>query len=204
MTYVTNEESFLRDVAEHQVQILRDDGVYRHIRFKRPSTSDMHFDMITWPWCLCYTGDMGTYVFRRLEDMFQFFRAGRCQFQKGHELRINPGYWAEKVEGADCHDGIKEYRAEKFRARITEWIDDMGASPELREAVEDEILSCADEGEHEARRAVRLFEHNGEDVFQDFQEIDLTEYTHRFMWCCYALAWGIQKYDDAKKEAGHG
>ncbi len=200
MTYVTTEESFLRDVAEHQMQILRDDGVYRHIRFKQPGTSDMHFDLITWPWRLCYTGDMGTFVFQRLEDMFVFFRTDRHRDKPG--LHTNPGYWSEKVEAADRHDGIKEYRAEKFRRRITEWLDDAGASPELREAVEDEVLSCADEGEYEARRAVRDFDHeDGADIFTDFWEIDLTEYTHRFMWCCYALAWGIQKYDDAKKEA---
>ncbi len=192
MTYKVTEEVFLRDVADHQMQILRDDGVYRHIRFKQPSTTDMHFDLITWPWCLCYTGDMGTFVFRRLEDMFEFFRTDR----RDGRLGINPGYWAEKVEGSDRHDGVKEYRAEKFRARVTEWLDDAGASAELREAVEDEVLSCADDGEHEARRAIRDFDHKDDaDIFTDFWEIDLTEYTHRFMWCCYALAWGIAKYD---------
>jgi hypothetical protein len=36
-------------------------------------------------------------------------------------------------------------------------------------------------------------------VFEDFREVDCEEYTHRFLWCCYALAWGIEKYDAAKQ-----
>lgn len=73
------EETFLADVAAHQIHVLRDDGVHRHIRFKRPGTYCMQFDLITWPGYLCYTGDMGTYVFNRLEDMFEFFRTGRSR-----------------------------------------------------------------------------------------------------------------------------
>lgn len=54
--------------------MLHEDGIYRHIRFRQPGTMCMHFDLITWPGYLCYTGDMGTYVFTRLADMFEFFR----------------------------------------------------------------------------------------------------------------------------------
>ena len=58
---------FQHDIATHQVVILRDDGVYRHIRFKRPTTMCMHFDLVTWPGYLCYSGDMGCFVFSRLD-----------------------------------------------------------------------------------------------------------------------------------------
>lgn len=84
-------------------------------------------------------------------------------------------------------------------ARIKEWLDAADASDEIREAVEDEVLSSADDGEHEARRAVYEFNRHGF-AFQDFQEVDLTEYTYRFIWCCYALAWGIQKYDQVREQ----
>ena len=36
--------------------------------------------------------------------------------------------------------------------------------------------------------------------FDDLFEHDFTKYKSRFLWCCYALAWGIQKYDDHKAE----
>lgn len=197
------EQSFLKDVANHQMTIMRDDGVYRHIRFKQPGTNEMYFDLVTWPGWLCYSGDMGTYVFQRHEDMFEFFRRPQ-RFLPPHPrsgdpvLRINLGYWSEKVQAEERREGVEQYSAEKFSARIKEWLDDAEASDEIREAVEDEVLSSADDGEQEARRAVDEFDRHGF-RFQDFQEVDLTEYTYRFIWCCYALVWGIQKYDQARK-----
>ena len=77
MSATSPDEQFLRDVAEHTMTVIREDGVSRHIRFAKPGTSCMHFDLITWPGYLCYTGDMGTYVFQRLTDMFEFFRTDR-------------------------------------------------------------------------------------------------------------------------------
>jgi hypothetical protein len=93
-----NVEEFIKDVSQHKMQILRDDGLYRHIRFKRENTSCYYFDLITWPGALCYTGDMGTFVFSRIPDMFEFFRTDG---EKGADLRINPGYWSEKLLAVD-------------------------------------------------------------------------------------------------------
>ena len=72
--YACTEARFLGDVDWHVMTVLRDDGVHRHIRLKRPDSGSYWFDLITWPGTLCIDGDCGTYVFRRLEDMFQFFR----------------------------------------------------------------------------------------------------------------------------------
>jgi hypothetical protein len=85
-------ERFARDTKDHQMQVLRDDGLYRHLRFRRPrtQTSAYWFDLITWPGRLTVDGDCGTFTFARLTDMFEFFRGGR----------INPGYWAEKIQSA--------------------------------------------------------------------------------------------------------
>lgn len=198
-----NEQWFLRDVAHHQMTVLRDDGVYRHVRFSVPGSPHMRFDLITWPWHLCYTGDMGTYVFVRLEDMFEFFRT-RPSDTGG--LHINPGYWAEKCCAAD-RDGIKEYSADRFRAVIADQIEEWGTEhewgempEELREEIDD-VLSSADEGEYAAREAVRDFSYDddvyGKFEFSDFWETSLSEYTFRFIWCCYALSWGIRTYDAA-------
>ena len=30
----------------------------------------------------------------------------------------------------------------------------------------------------------------------DFFDGSMTRFTFHFLWCCYALAWGINKYDD--------
>ena len=202
------EQSFLKDVAMHQMIVVRDDGVNRHIRFKKPDTYCGHFDLITWPGCLCYTGDMGTYVFSRLEDMFEFFRTDRehMHLRDGSTLAINLRYWSEKLQAVDRCDGVKKYSADKFREEISRWLSEdyrgEEASAELLQAVDDEVLSCADDGHHQAMNAAQRFTHDGKHVFQDFWEVDLTEYTYHFVWCCYALAWGIQKYDQERAAKG--
>jgi len=199
------EERFLKDVSGHVMTILDEDGVHRRIRFSKPDSSDMRFDIITWPGYLCFCGDMGTFVFQRLEDMFAFFRTGGNDPGK---LFINTSYWGEKCVAVDSVDGIREYSPDSFRDVVKEWLgeqledeEDEALKRELSEAVEGDLLSHADDGEAEVRRLVddfcfnwfgRTFE------LSDFWETTLTVKTHRFLWCCYALAWGIQKYDGAK------
>jgi len=190
------EKSFLCDAKDHQMTVIRDDGIYRDVAFKRPDTSNMSFNLITWPMYLCYTGDMGTYVFRRTADMFSFFRTshpvGDPQTQT---LKINPGYWAEKLEAVDSADGVRQYSADKFREYFSEWMDEHEASPELRERIKSDILYHADDGPQDARRAAMDFEQDGRNPFQDFWEVSIEEYTTRFIWACYAIAWGIAQYD---------
>jgi hypothetical protein len=70
------EEVFLKDVEKHEMKVLLDNGLYRHLRFAATGQYSWNqwFEIITWPGKLAYSGDMGTYVFERIEDMFEFFR----------------------------------------------------------------------------------------------------------------------------------
>lgn len=209
------EASFLKDVAAHEMIVLHDDGVYRHIRFKKPTSGCMHFDLVTWPGYLCYSGDMGCYVFCRLNDMFEFFRTDRHGMQKHHPERTlftNRGYWSEKLEAVDGsrrNGAAVEYSPDLFRQivkeQLVEWLREGGLNKEqrreLRAEVEQDVLSAADDGDVRAYDAATNFSatvggHTYE--FSDFWERDLTTYTYRFTWCCYALAWGVLKYDEAK------
>ena len=83
-------EQFLRDVDHHNMSVMHESGVYRHLRFRQPDTGNMWFDLVTWPGFLTISGDMGTWTFARLPDMFEFFRDSK--------LRINCDYWAEKLQ----------------------------------------------------------------------------------------------------------
>ena len=195
-------EQFERDVAKHVMEVIRDDGVHRHIRFRRPGTMCMHFDLLTWPGYLCYTGDMGTYVFRRLTDMFEFFRRS----DDDRRYRIDLRYWAEKVEAADGCDGVERFSADRFRADVKDYFechtDDAEVWPAQRKAdlwaeIESDVLSEMDDiGEHGAWSALFHFSHDGF-LFQDWER-QCREYTHRFQWCCHALAWAINVYDHAR------
>ena len=201
MTYQLNDESFLKDVARHEVLVLRDNGVDRHIRFKRPGTICMHFDLITWPGHLCYTGDMGTFVFQRLDDMFQFFRRGDGERKYAIDMR----YWAEKCLAADRADGIKEFSKEAFQSDVKEYFEqatedwDEAKKRSVWREIEYDVLSRVDDGLYAARQALHDFDAEGFE-FRDWER-DSMVFTHRFTWCCYALAWGIQQYDAIKTPA---
>ena len=187
------EESFLNDVKDHKLRVLFDNNMHRHITLARPGSSDMSFEIVTWPGSLCYTGDMGTFVFSRLPDMFVFFR----------KQNINLGYWHEKLEAADRRDGSTEYSPEKFRKVIKDIIDNEddedGPIDRLRADVEEEILRLAETSEFEVRQAVDNYEFEGF-KFVDFWECNLTEYTGRYIWACYAIVWAIEQYELYTKE----
>jgi hypothetical protein len=196
MSGLPTEESFLKDVAEHKMTILLDQGVYRHLRFAKPSDINAHFELITGPGFLLYRGDMGCYEFERLPDMFNFFRSS--------ELKINPDYWGEKLRSVSCFgEGFEVYDQKAFEDVINETTEDFIANnpeidaDELRQAVKDDVLSQG-EFEVEARHAAGGFEFEGEQVFTDFFEHDLTKFTYHYIWCCYAIVWGIMQYDQAK------
>jgi hypothetical protein len=186
--------------AEHEMQILRDDGVYRHLRFKRAKTRSMYFDLVTWPGHLCFTGDMGTYVFSRLTDMFEFFR--RADNREPYQISFD--YWGSKVLAEDRYAKVKEFCPDTFKAAVREcfeedsdrWSDMERA--EIWEEIEGCVLSqaSAPADENAAFIALLDFHHNGF-RFDDW-DCDCKRYTHHFLWCCHAIQWGIGIYDAAK------
>lgn len=193
------EQSFLTDISRHEMTIFRDDGVNRHVKFSRKGSSTYRFDLITRAGYLCYTGDMGMYVFRRLDDMFEFFRTDRNDFNYNQTggLSINKGYWGEKLEAVDKCDGYKEFSLDKFRANVREYLKGEKVSKEAWEEIKFELLDVHFENGYEAYDAVYRFDFEGVS-FPDFFEYSSEEYSYRFVWCCYALVWGIQQYDNAK------
>lgn len=201
-------ESFLNDVARHELTIEKDDGIYRHMRLGKPNSSDTHFHITTWPGYLCYSGDMGTFVFSRITDMFAFFRHS--------EIAINPRYWAEKVEASDRHGGIKEWSEKEatdfVQQALSEYLKDMEddggtgddeaseALEELREGIQ--ALKDAAASEHEFFVAISEWDNELGISFEEWYEHDFTTYTYRYLWCCFAIVWAIQQYDAHKALEG--
>lgn len=181
-------ERFPKDVSEHVMTVLRDDGVSRHIRFRRPGTMCMGFDIVTWPGVLCYTGDMGTYVFQRLEDMFEFFRDNAA------EPSINPRYWGEKVIAQD-YDGVQKFSVDVATQHIGEWMTDNEVPAHVRAAILSDVMPRAFDSEHDLREAMRDFELEGVTFGDLYWEARFSEHTYRFLWCCHALVWAIRQYD---------
>ncbi|MEU1778161.1 hypothetical protein ABZ545_01585 [Streptomyces abikoensis] len=187
-------ERFRRDTAQHKMTVLQDDGLYRHLWFMAPRSSEYWFELVTWPGCLAMRGDVGDgYVFSRLEDMFQFFRADGPS-------GINPHYWAEKLGGG--RRSVEEYSEGMLRQLVVErFVEDArwngvppGTGKALRTRVLDEDLS----DEHRARSVVEDFAHAGYE-FSDVWEWNFHDYKPDFLWACHAIVWGIAQYDAGRK-----
>jgi hypothetical protein len=190
---------FARDTAGHRMTVLHEDGLYRHLRFMAPRTSEFWFELVTWPGSLTIRGDFGdAYTFSRLDDMFQFFRSDRG-------YGINPHYWAEKLGRDGGRRSVKEYSEELFVQLVKEHTADAirysDAPRGIGRAVRDDILSRFDLlHEDNAREALEEFEFKGF-RFEDVWEWDFHDYRPEFLWACHAIQWGIDLYDAARKKA---
>jgi hypothetical protein len=103
--------------------------------------------------------------------------------------------------------GAEQFSPELFRSKVEEhfkdWVEDNGLSEkqaaEFKEQLDERVICYADDSEHEARRQLNDFSEKIDGTtleFYDTWEWDFREYTYRFIWCCYALAWSIRKYDE--------
>lgn len=195
--------NFLNTVKDHSLEIVHNDGVHRHLVFSKNKSMVYQFHLTTWPGHLCISGDMGTYVFSRIEDMFDFFR-------DSEDLRINPGYWGEKLQAICKTGGFMEWSEEFFQDAIKSDFDayfgDEDVAPDDEdeqeflsnkadcwEQIEIEVLHSP-EDEHASMEAAMNFGFNGFQ-FQDFWEHQLRDYTYHYLWCLYAIVWGIQQFD---------
>lgn len=184
---------FLENTKNHMIEVLQDDGVYRHLHFSHNRSSYYHFSITTFPGHLVITGDMGDYIFQRLPDMFNFFRRD--------ELTINPGYWAEKCQ---CNnkwtERLKTFSPDLFKDVIQQdveiFIEDLSKSDqkEFKTMVEEEVLPLAEDGPHTLSEIMN-WQYGKEYPFADLWDYEFYEYTHHFLWCLYAIVWGIQQYD---------
>lgn len=209
MTIVAkSRERFIRETATHEMTVLRDDGLYRHLRFQRPDTSMYWFDLVTWPGVLTISGDCGCFVFSRTRDMFEFFGDGGSSGGFDDDrYGINPHYWSEKLR-APRQEAARKYDFEVYEARVREWLADAleqlddDEHDALRAAVQEQLLDDelgeAYHSEAEAHRRLRDFEHNGRRL-GDTWEWDLREYDWSFLWCCWAIVWGIEQYRAASR-----
>lgn len=214
--YQCTEEIFLEDIKNHEMIILQDSGLYRHLRFKRKDSSAYYFDILTYPNHLVISGDMDCFVARRLEDMFQLYRTdGGYMLKDGRTLAINPPYWAEKIVSGK--GDIKEFSVNKLKKLAQEYIDN---SLYGEDWTEDEIqelkIDIDSEINYTDNNSVRLYDlmneykYYKEDTtykdepdftFNDWWEYHsmCEEYTFHYIWQCYAIAYAVKEYDKFKQ-----
>jgi hypothetical protein len=199
----TARQRFTHDVRHHRLAIKQDDGLHRHLKYRKhgPHRWLHWFELVTWPGSLAIRGDMGSYQFSRIDDMFEFFRR--------RDGGINPSYWAEKLDTIDKHGPVMAFDTSHARAVLADQVEDW-PSDAKREAF-DEIGRVLDDhcDQHGQafREACERFEYvDARDytdpkkhTFSDVWEWGSAQvYTYRFLWCLRAIVWGIAQYDKAK------
>lgn len=190
---------------EHEMTVLRDDGVYRHLRFQKPGSWIYGYDLITWPGHLAISGDIGCYVFSRIEDMFDFF------VDRGYG--INPHYWGEKLRAPRGEDRAKRYSHDVLCDHLRGWArvfaEDEDIYPDLlvgaldREFLDDPWGEWHTDSHDSARRLLNAIEHEMDlaDVFAHAWEWDLREWEGGFLFCLWAIVRGIETYKAAMRTA---
>jgi hypothetical protein len=105
------------------------------------------------------------------------------------------------VQAADL-DQVRKWSPELFVERAREGLaeliaeDDEGRYEGIAAEFEEEVLrGIGDMSREMAYRAIMDFEHAGHHPFQDWWEVDTDVFTHRFLWCCFALVRIIALYD---------
>lgn len=187
------EADFKRYTAKHVLEAIDEGAGMRRLVVREPGTWHFWFTITTWPNYLAITGDLGSYVFCRIPDMFQFFRQGAAEASHG----INPDYWSEKVVAADRH-GIEQWSIESLRESLQESLDESkddegrftkhsGRYQEMLARLQD--FSDAPHDQHGALEAMGEFE-------GDAYERNHTVYTVQFLNCLHAIVLGIRLYDE--------
>ena len=174
------------DLAKHKITCLHRDGLYGHWRCQNPDTWNMGFIIVTWPGSLCFTGDMGDYLFQRTQDMIAFMR-GSC---------MSYSYAAEKCV---AHDGrLTEFSEEVFRQTLQDCLKEYGEEDEDGECVEhvqekiDEIMASYNNysSEHDAMKA--MYESG---LWDGCDMPDCKTYTFHFLWCLHAIKWFCERIE---------
>lgn len=196
-------EEFERYTADHQMTVLRDDGLYRHVRFRDPSTVMYLYDLITWPGNLVICGDVEAFHFARISDMFEFF----VPEDYSERWPINPHYWAQKLQGVGGRRQLAEaYSTEAYEEHVREWANEVAREMEsvrdrcqFQDAVERDLLTDPDSGEHgvyteeSAHRLLNQFEHNGHTIYDPW-DWNIRDWTPQYLFACWAIVRGIQRY----------
>ncbi|MFD8088731.1 hypothetical protein [Streptomyces malaysiensis] len=188
-------ERFARETAGHQMTLLHEDGLYRHLVFADPAGNFYRFDLITWPHNVFLRGDGFSFGFSiyPTADIFDMFRGSS-------HGGINPGYWQEKVTAGK----VKDWSEDLFR----KWVLEEAAAAETSypgavEAVTKQILHSDEhstEYQGTAEYAVAAFRHG------DFRlrlpnpwDESFEDYSWEYLFACHAIVWGIAQYDAAQK-----
>ena len=203
--YAAAAARFAAETRGHEMTVLFEQGLYRHLRFASPDGSGYRFDLHTSPNRLMFHGEPGTYVFSvwPTEDMFQLFRESSVG-----DLP-NFGYWNEKLAAWSepaiqfSNDGFDKQVAHELTEGENDW---PGVTDAWNGKASGFLAEYSFETEQAARYAAYDFSYQVEDAepagdpfkFSDNAHWVLDDYDWRYLWACHAGLWGANQYCAAK------
>lgn len=203
--YAESAARFAADTRSHEMTVLLDQGLYRHLRFESPDGSGYRFDLHTSPNRLMFHGAVGTYVFSvwPTEDMFSLFRDSPVGDQP------NFGYWNEKLvawsePAIQFSNGLFDKQvAHELAEAECDW---PGVTDDWTEKTSGFFAVYDVETEQGARYATYDFSYRHEDAepwespfkFSDSARWVLDDYDWRYLWTCHAALYGISQFNAAK------
>ena len=200
--YSASAARFAAETRGHEMTVLFDQGLYRHLRFASPDGSGYRFDLHTSPNRLMFTGAVGTYVFSvyPTEDMFALFRDSSVGDQP------NFGYWKEKL--AAWNEPAIQFSTELFDEHVAKELAQAeeffpGVTEAWGEHTEGVLCDYSTDSEESAREAMAAFEYLPRGQWGEAWRFlapytsawKLDDYDWRYLWACHAALWGIQQYD---------
>ena len=190
--------TFLKDIKNHTMKVIKDDGVYRNIEFSNNGSSICKYSLITWPGYLTIVGDMGDLVFKRLEDMFEFFGGHSLKPENPPVAMINPDYWTQKLVAKDKDP--MEFDEAKAEAFVEDYLKDSEFTDEekadFREGINYENIELFQESFYDAICHAGRSDHYPDDIYGYVRS-----YTMQYLWKLFAIQYGIYLYKQYKKQA---
>lgn len=193
-------EAFARNTSDHELTVIREDGLYRHLRLAEPGTRMWSIDILTWPGHLATTGDIGSgFMFSRESDMIGFFdKRGDWRTDYGAP-EIDFRYWAEKLCGHTIGD-VYEHSPREFmnivNESVAEYVNDGNTLSDDDRAV---LMAEARQASDDAREAYEFLAENEDVLGSDSWELNFTEIDFQFALACYAIDRVVSAY---RAEAG--
>jgi len=194
-------KSFEAYTPKYTVTIESDNGAECRSIFVSTGCITGHFRIVTAPGVLLIDGDYGTFVFKRLRDMFEFF-GGR----PGH---VNLDYWCEKLVAGEGLAFCSDTFLESIKSEIEQWAEGRSYASTVADEVFQTFKShLGDEVNDQSICFERYYKFTESNVWdwddmspeaQTFAfsppfEGSCNAYTFRFIWCCYAIQWTIDQY----------
>lgn len=212
-------EIFEKDTADHELKIIVDSGVNRILEFRNKNgSSNQFFNVMQVKNRICFTGDMGEFVFtNHNDDMLAWFHdntsltyiAEKCRTGGTRKFDEDSAKESIKMMVDDfCNDNLYDYDEsgcddgddDNFEVALARWQQD------LYDEVIDELDFESDEAFH--RSAYDLSVRVNDSIKFEIDVCDgigCMEYTGHFKWCVAAMNKVAELYFSSKEEIeSHG